>query len=320
MAQCRYRTNKDYGHPTLNSLPSLFDAAVRMEERVAYFDVVRIWFSMFLPPSIISILRGLCGGEVNEVPGVMRFYDEEGQIHYRRPWIYKLELHQPRPEAFAYLDRCGFLPEEYFINYIEFALDLTTETRADKEIVYEFIAAHLVQRWRGRRSVFAFRSGFYNGRRQRGGWNFPVSYTEKPSKITGEPCCHIEWRCQGAKNIKRLGIHTFADMANFSHRTFWKRRLLLKAIVSLEELGKTFMRHRRKRKPLWTCYEGVRPFNAYLRAGDCIISGFGMIWISDQHGDKAESRFSLQHLLDRTKGWGLQKCLRIIPNGAFLPA
>jgi hypothetical protein len=61
---------------------------------------------------------------------------------------------------------------------------------------------------------------------------------------------------------------SFEDMANFDHRIFWQRRLLLKEIVSLEELGKTFMGHRRKRKPLWVSYKGVPSFNAYLRAGD----------------------------------------------------
>jgi len=74
-----------------------------------------------------------------------------------------------------------------------------------------------------------------------------MATSAKASRITGEPCCHVEWRITGRVALKAAGITNVADLLSFDHHEFWQRRLLI-AEWDLQKLGRlTYHEHLKRR-------------------------------------------------------------------------
>jgi hypothetical protein len=52
-----------------------------------------------------------------------------------------------------------------------------------------------------------------------------VYYADQPSKVSGEPCLHVEARIRGRDALTRAGIHSARDLINFNHRSLWQQLL-----------------------------------------------------------------------------------------------
>lgn len=63
-----------------------------------------------------------------------------------------------------------------------------------------------------------------------------VIYSDRPSKVTGEICCHMEWRTTGARSLGQQGLSTLAEVLRINHTAFWRDHLRLQAPPSLSRL------------------------------------------------------------------------------------
>jgi hypothetical protein len=116
----------------------------------------------------------------------------------------------------------------------------------------------------------------------------------------------MEWRANVLRAVQAAGIKSAADLLQFDHHAFWKKRLLL-VDVEIERLGRIFRNRANKtrsRTPAFeTDWRGVeRNMDRYW--GEVIVRSVG----------------SLQELLD-THGREVRvnRALLPISNSAWLP-
>jgi hypothetical protein len=67
-----------------------------------------------------------------------------------------------------------------------------------------------------------------------------VYYADRPSKVSGEPCLHVEARIRGRDALSERGIHSARDLINFDHRQLW-RDLLVFYDLDVERFGRHVM-------------------------------------------------------------------------------
>jgi hypothetical protein len=80
----------------------------------------------------------------------------------------------------------------------------------------------------------------------RGAPNLTAIYKEEFCRLTGQaaPLLHVEWRANGIKAVRSLGIHSASDLYDFDHTSFWGHRLLLLNIISPERLARLIRNQR----------------------------------------------------------------------------
>jgi hypothetical protein len=86
-----------------------------------------------------------------------------------------------------------------------------------------------MQRWRGKRITFREKTTQYWSDISPTTRNLAV-YSDRPSKVTGTPCCHVEHRRCFADACRRRELGTFQELLDLDYHAFWKRELYLKAI------------------------------------------------------------------------------------------
>ena len=153
-----------------------------------------------------------------------------GSMQYGPIWQTKIELLQPDADLLrACVDMAG---ERHRVlpNYAELKLDLLTRTENDAKLLQTAVLEHLI-----------VKSPLYPVRIDRGtAYYMPptnpsgkplafkfVIYADKPSKETGRPCCHLEWRLRGAATLENVGLISLDSCIDFDHRDFWSKRLHL---------------------------------------------------------------------------------------------
>jgi len=153
-----------------------------------------------------------------------------GSMQYRPVWQTKFELLQPDADLLrACIDMAG---ERHRVlpNYAEIKLDLLTRTGNDAKLLQAAVLEHLI-----------VKSSLHPVRIERGtayymppttpsgkpiAFNF-VIYADKPSKETGRPCCHLEWRLNSVAALESVGLIALDSCIDFDHRDFWSKRLHL---------------------------------------------------------------------------------------------
>jgi hypothetical protein len=152
--------------------------------------------------------------------------------HRRLGW--KMCLHQPKPGAYSVLQEMASRIE-LLVNEVHIALDLCVLTEFDAEELFDWISQRLVQRWHRGRKIIWYSGTRYTGPRK---WNSEIfaQYCTRPSKVTREPCVHLEFRSKGRRHVKRL-VQEPADLACFNFLEFWRRHLVLEE-VNMDLLGR----------------------------------------------------------------------------------
>jgi hypothetical protein len=236
----------------------------------------------------------------------------------------RLELRQPSPEALQWLAQ----RDDVLINRVEIALDYIFESPNTRDEALEFLHFHLIRRWHSKKQKIrlyrASKELDSRGNRKAkrvseireaqtrydlGRWskNAITLYTERYSRVTGELfCLHVEWRANVLRAVQAAGIKSAADLLQFDHHAFWKKRLLL-VDVDIERLGRLFRNSARKTRSRTTAFEtdwAGRKINNDRCWGGVIVGSVG----------------SLQELLDTYRGLvRLHRALRPISNSAWLP-
>jgi hypothetical protein len=132
----------------------------------------------------------------------------------------------PKLRALEIAEECCWTP-----NYVEVAIDNIVSEWAEALRLHYFLDGSFVQSWHGKQQLIRYHprgeahpcATTYSGQRKanlRFAW-----YSDRLSKITNEPCLHLEARHQGVVACRRAGIYTPADLIHFDHRAHWQRYL-----------------------------------------------------------------------------------------------
>ena len=52
-------------------------------------------------------------------------------------------------------------------------------------------------------------------------------YDDKPSKVTGDACFHLEAKINGVRALRQLGVNSLSDLLDFDHARFWQRHFII---------------------------------------------------------------------------------------------
>lgn len=199
-----------------------------ISKAIPYVDSVRV-FGQKLTKRDRCWLLERCGSIKTEYQvGV-------GKYGTGRYWI-----HQPSLEALVFLThRCRKLER------VHFALDWITPA---PEQLLQLALRHWDKPQKGKLQPYDDAKNLnchywsFDGNRS----NVYVVYADKPSKITGEPCCHLELRVAGFQTLKRqYGISGIEDLILTDHEPIWRSRLCLRGIEK-PAYARCFLKTRRR--------------------------------------------------------------------------
>lgn len=230
-------------HPDYTSPPDAITALVI--GRAAFFDVFGIVVNHTPPPFVlVKALGSMCRGGASARP--VEWIDEKtGEVVKPPHPAWWVRCFQPSDAALAIL-QSHFWTDDSTISHVEAALDLCTQSKPDASMVTAWINRHLVRKHRRHNELLGpdgcmEHEVTYSSQRR---WRVKshVTYGDRPSKITGQPCCHIEYRFLSARYVRQLEakgepVRRPADLIGFDHRSFWQEHLTLHAF-DLVKLGR----------------------------------------------------------------------------------
>jgi len=187
----------------------------------SYVDTVQVRLQRYLRSGELERLFALRGAR----------YDTKPLQWYPR-WKSSVVLQQPSREFLAAED---WTEEPQLVSRLDIALDLMTSTVDDAEAVHHFLDTHQVKPWRGRQTQVRFGGTTYSA--LGAGTSIQlVKYSDRPSKVSGQPCCHIEWRIRTPAGVQGAGVKSLRDVLRINHSAFWRKRVRLYQ-VDLPHLG-----------------------------------------------------------------------------------
>jgi len=235
-----------------------------IKEIIPYVDRITIWLDR-TPNFTEEQLNDFCGS-VHTAEGPMKYpYKSTGGFVVVPKWRFEIDLFQPTLNAFEFLAENLHRPIEYYINYVELSLDFITDSNDNRDILRYFFEMRWIKQWhvRGKTKTivrenepplpdtFPIRgTTYYNDRRSRVNY---LMYSDKPSKVNNEPCCHLEARLKGRKAIEENKVNTLEAYldSNLLHE-FWKKHLNLKTPndpqSTREIIEETFIKRRRRKR------------------------------------------------------------------------
>jgi hypothetical protein len=205
----------------------------------AYVDTVAVWVSKKPRNSVLRSLKESCG----------HCHVQQGTAYWNKALRCRLTLNQPRTEALSLLDDVLTTSGMSFvINLVHLALDFTVRHSDEARLLMEHFNRHLVKKWHGKQRVrYAGREGDIPDLNQATRYTGPrhaqhnvVLYCDKPSRFTGEPCLHMEWRIFGKGAVEKLGVYDPQQLIDFDHRAFWQKHLCLEE-PNFQMLGRQFL-------------------------------------------------------------------------------
>jgi hypothetical protein len=140
------------------------------------------------------------------------------QPHPRHPYPrWRIEFYQPDAADLAAI---GSHPS-WYVCFVELALDWIIHDAAARTEAAAFFHRHHVHLRSGDVRIKGH-SRYTRGRKSRVN---VAMYADRPSKVTGEPCVHIECRIRGRAALLDHDIDSAADLRNYDHRSLWQELL-----------------------------------------------------------------------------------------------
>jgi len=102
---------------------------------------------------------------------------------------------------------------------MDIALDLITGDADAASSIQDFLDTYQTKPWRGRQRQAKHGTTSYSSNTR----NVPivvVKYSDKPSKINGRPCCHVEWRIQTGAGVSSAGVREPRDIQLINNSRF----------------------------------------------------------------------------------------------------
>jgi hypothetical protein len=207
----------------------------------ASFDKLACWLRNPLRPRDHARLRPHCGW--------LRYWDETAA--FNPELLQRVQIGQPAVAALELLAERN----DVHANYLELALDWVFPTEWQCAEAGDFLDLHAVKNFHRQQGIRYVGRTRYTGPRSAA--NVLVVYDDRECKLTGEPCCHIEWRLRSRAALRQAGLASIRDMIALDHSEFWRQRLLLLEIDDLTLLGRRhnnyFHGTRRRRDWIETC-------------------------------------------------------------------
>jgi hypothetical protein len=201
------------------------DCFGKITGKYAYFDQIQFWVRRPLDRQTRDWLEKQCGqGGLHPEDKPARF-----DARYRQ----RLNMFQPNEQALRFLAE----RHDALINRIEVTIDYILDG-APREDLFDFFHRHQIRRWHGKKQHIRLVEGETRYDASQWSPNKIAMYGQSSSRVTGETnCLHLEWHLNGLKAVRNAGIRCGADLLQFDHREFWKKRLLL-CDVDRERLGR----------------------------------------------------------------------------------
>lgn len=140
-----------------------------------------------------------------------------------RGYPFRMTLHQPQSEAFRLIEE----NVDHIVGEFHVAYDLPARTDSDAKELTSVIQHLAIQPWHGsRRSRLVRGATSYASHERRTARSF-VIYGDRPSKVTKEPCCHIEFRYNGADSCRARGVRTCDDLLKYDAAQYLDRDMKL---------------------------------------------------------------------------------------------
>ena len=133
----------------------------------------------------------------------------------------RLTLHQPRTEALRVIEE----NLDHIVSRFDVAIDVPTQTSADATLLTSVIRRLAIQPRHGQRQSANVMDTAYAA--SRGARRNYAVYGDKPSKVTGEPCCHIEFRFIGTRACQMRGVRTCGDLLRYDAALYIDRDMKL---------------------------------------------------------------------------------------------
>jgi hypothetical protein len=156
-----------------------------------------------------------------------------GIIPYRsKTGMHGVRLHQPTKGSIAYISRCF---PEHKVSRVDVALDLIAIGWTETGAIAARLNATMTQPWRGNRRTHTEKSTLYLAART--SRRNVALYADRPSKVTGEPAVHVEFRYTGTAACKRRGIYHIGDLLNFDPGICLQRDMRI-SVLNLRKLDR----------------------------------------------------------------------------------
>ncbi len=205
---------------------------------VRYIDTIKVWLPRRLSEAETYALIEACA------PGTMPHnatWSFRGWT-LRQRWI----LQQPSPDALELLQ--GLFGDRVHLNRVHLALDFLVHSVDDAWRLNWWFDEVQVRPFRGMPHFVrprGFNTTYYAP--LEAPWNI-VRYPDKPSKLTGDPCLHVEARLQGARAPQAEGVGSLSALLALDHEAFWHQWLLLLQ-ADLVQLGFVLIGMKRRGRP-----------------------------------------------------------------------
>lgn len=273
----------------------------RISRRTPFFDKLTLWVTDPLDRSVIAALRRMAGS----------VHPRMEHMPYNPEYQQKVDVCQPSTMALRFL-RDVLQDSHHTINYLELANDMETEDPRHLPILARFFDMHLVKKWPGKRGIAHYEGTRYTNRR--GNPNGIVLYSDTPSKVTGEPCVHLEWRFSGIAILREHKLCTLEQLLAADHRAFWEDRLVLRGL-NLAMLAKQFLGDSKAKKPREVRSHGcVCRRDWYTQAGHILLQAI----FNSQDAFEIPVQ-SIASFLKRYRWFHPETALMNIPTSLFLP-
>ena len=225
-------------------------------------------------------------------------------LSYHPMWQTTVDVFQPSDTAFSLLATAMGTRHATRLRYAELAIDWLVDTPTDAYSFRRFILGHVHVPYLRHNVGFAGMTAYFSPRtdqdtKKKNARNI-VLYADRTSKLWSarqlhSPCCHLEYRLQGAGTLAAYGLLTLADCAHFDHHAFWAKNLRLYHLPKMAELGR------------WLRPDSVDMTDAALRKrANLFLSQY-------RHNET----FVLQNCWRDAPG--IDKLLQPLPNELFLP-
>jgi hypothetical protein len=166
--------------------------------------------------------------------------------------IQSLWLHQPTKAAIEHL-----AGKSCSITRVQVALDFLPNSNAAAKDLQELLARTFLLsespydqvKWIGDLDdPLADKTCYFGYSKPRGPGKTAALYADKPSKVNGANCCHLETRIELRQALNAYALEDGFDLLNLDHRKFWNNRIQLVQTPSAEALGKAWEKAFMQRK------------------------------------------------------------------------
>lgn len=206
----------------------------RVLDVIAYCDTVEVFFRGSSFPELGQLRKDLHAAQAGRgkpprfAPPIKMILDGEPKIIGRR-----LIVNRPSADALQILDKILNAHPRARLSRVDVAYDFTMRTQALAHALMLHFVRHGVMRWNKSNAMPDEKFGTYfaNYRTNKPPTRNVLAYWDKPSKVRGKPCCHLEIRFIGAEAVQRMGdkfgIEVPSDLIGLKPRKLFAHNLML---------------------------------------------------------------------------------------------